>query len=152
MKRSSFVFQLSKKIFRELKPFCRKIEIAGSIRRKEKTPFDIDIVLIPKNKQKIIEYLETKGKFIQGGEKRVYFKIKGVKVEIYFTTPESWGATLLAYSSRKGSAIGLRIFARLKGYKLNQYGLFKKGKYVVGKTEKEIYEVLGKKYKTPELR
>jgi len=41
----------------------------------------------------------------------------------------------------------LRIIARTKGFKLNQYGLFKKGKYVAGKTEKEIYEALGRKYK-----
>ena len=152
MKQGEFVINLSKKVYKWLKPFCKKIEIAGSIRRKEKNPKDIDVVLIPKSerhKQKIFETLKLKGKFVQGGEKKDTFKVQGVKVELYFTTPESWGATLLAYSSRKGSAIGLRIFARLKGYKLNQYGLFKKGKYVAGKTEREIYDALGKNWKEP---
>lgn len=146
-KKSSHVLSLSKKILKELKPLCKKIEIAGSIRRGKPNPKDIDIVLIPKDKQKIINFLETKGKFLQGGEKRVSFKIRGVKVELYFTTPGSWGATLLAYSSKKGAAIGLRIFAKIRGYKLNQYGLFKKKKYVAGRTEEEIYHALGKKWK-----
>ncbi len=73
MKSGDFVLDLSKKILSWLKPSCRKIEIAGSIRRKEKNPRDIDIVLIPKNKQKILDILKTKGKFIQGGEKKSLF-------------------------------------------------------------------------------
>ena len=151
-KHPSHVIFVSKKVLRWLKPLSNRIEIAGSIRRKEPKPFDIDLVLIPKDKNKIIEFLKTKGKFLQGGDKRASFKIKGVRVELYFTTPESWGATLLAYSSRLGPAIGLRIFAKRKGLKLNQYGLFRNGKLIAGKTEREIYEALGKKYKLPWLR
>ncbi|MEK6757948.1 MAG: hypothetical protein AABX88_02355, partial [Nanoarchaeota archaeon] len=145
-----FVIKLSKKIYDLLKPFSKKIMIAGSIRRENLNPVDIDIVLIPKDKkplrgcssntlkginavashnistspntnprsdlhsapntkqvrtladavashkEKIIEILGKKGKFMQGGEKRSAFKIEGVKVEIYYTNEKSWGATLLA--------------------------------------------------------
>lgn len=143
------ILSLAKRILKTLKPFCRKIEIAGSIRRKEKKAKDIDIVLIPKNIEKIKNTLSKKGKFLQGGDKRMTFRIEGIKVELYFTKPESWGATLLSYSSRVGSAIGLRIYARARGFKLNQYGLYKKGKQIAGKTEKDIYKALGKKYKEP---
>lgn len=152
MKANNFVLNLSKKVLSWLKPYCKKIEIAGSIGRKEKNPKDIDVVLIPRNKEEIINYLKNKGKILYSGEKKAGFKINNVKVELYFTSPESWGATLLAYSSKKGSAIGLRIFARLKGYKLNQYGLFKGDRLVAGKTEQEIYHVLGRKWKPPEKR
>lgn len=151
-KRGDFIIALSKKLKNSLKKYCKKIEIVGSIRRKEPNPKDIDIVLIPKtinDKQKIIDYLSKQGKFLGGGQKKDIFRINGVKVELYFTTPESWGATLLAYSSRKGSAIGLRIYARVRGFKLNQYGLYKKGKYIAGCTEKDIYKALGKPYKQP---
>ena len=153
-RKGSFVIALSKKIYKELKPLCERIKIAGSIRRKDPKPVDIDIVLIPKNKQKIFEYLKKRGKFIQGGNKRSTFRIQGVKVELYYTTPKSWGAALLAYSSETGASIGLRVFAKKKGYHLNQYGLFNKKnkKFIAGKTEKEIYEALGKKYKSPSLR
>ncbi|MBI4116911.1 nucleotidyltransferase domain-containing protein [Candidatus Pacearchaeota archaeon] len=149
-----FVIKLANKIVRKLKPHSRRIQIVGSIRRNEKNPTDIDIVLIPKDKRKIEKILGEKGKFVQGGEKRATFKIQGVKVELYYTDSEEWGAALLAYSSKFGAGIGLRIVARLKGFKLNQHGLFKRktGKKVAGKSEEEIYSALGRKWKKPEER
>jgi DNA polymerase (family X) len=149
---TSKVLIFSEKVENWLKPFCKKIKIAGSIRRGVKNPFDIDVVLIPKDESKIINFLKKKGKFLQGGDKRVSFKIEGTKVELYFTTLEGWGATLLAYSSETGAAIGLRVIAKKKGLHLNQYGLFKQGKYLAGKTEKDIYKALGRQYKSPRLR
>jgi DNA polymerase (family 10) len=150
--RGEFVKKLSEKIVLRLRPYCRRIKIAGSIRRKEKNPRDIDIVLIPKNKEKISEVMKKFGRFVEGGEKKLVFRIDSVQTELYFTTPQSWGGTLLAYSSRKGSAIGLRVIARIKGFKLNQYGLFRKGKLVAGRSEEAIYRALGRKFKPPEKR
>ena len=152
-RKGNFVIKLSDEIFNFLKPFCKKIEIAGSIRRKEKNPVDIDIVLIPKNRIEIEEALKQKGRFIQGGEKKSRWRIEGVNIELYYTIEEEWGATLLAYSSRFGAGIGLRIVAKRKGMKLNQYGLFdKNGKKIAGKTEREIYHALGREWKSPERR
>ncbi|HLA23675.1 MAG TPA: hypothetical protein VJZ93_04035 [Candidatus Nanoarchaeia archaeon] len=153
-KRGNPVEKLSEKIIMEVKPYCKRIHIAGSIRRKEPNHRDIDIVLIPKNKYDLEQKMKTLGKFIQGGEHESTWMIKNVKVELYYTTQESWGATLLAYSSKKGAGIGLRIIARLKGFKLNSYGLFnrKTGKKIAGKTEREIYHALGRKWKKPEER
>lgn len=148
------VLNLANKLVKELKPYSKKIEITGSIRRKKLNPRDIDIVIIPKDRIKLVNLMKTKGKFVQGGEKKSRWKIQGIKTELYYTTPNSWGATLLAYSSKKGAGIGLRIVARLKGFKLNQYGLFdrKTGKKIAGKTEQKIYHDLGKKNKSPEKR
>jgi len=148
----SNVLNLSKKLEKSLKKFCDKLMIAGSIRRGDKNPGDLDFVLIPKDIEKIKKHLLKKGKFISGGEKRSTFKIEGIKVELYYTTPESWGATLLAYSSEKGAAIGLRKIARSIGFHLNQYGLYKNGRHIAGKTEKEIYIALGRNYKSPRNR
>lgn len=154
MKRGSHVISLANKLKKELKPYCKRIEVAGSIRRHKENPRDIDIIIISKDRKKLEEFMSKKGKFIQGGGKKSRWKIQGIKVELYYTTPESWGATLLAYSSKKGAGIGLRIVARLKGFKLNQYGLFNKktGKRIAGKTEREIYAALGRKWKSPEKR
>jgi len=150
------VLKLSKGIFKKLKPFCKKIEIAGSIRRGEKHPFDIDIVLIPKDKDKLEEFIKKSlnGKYLQGGGHESTWEINGVKVELYYTDEEEWGAELLAYSSEKGAGIGLRIVARKKGFKLTQHGLFdrKTGKKIAGKTEREIYSALKRPYKKPEER
>ncbi len=146
------VTKLSQKILIWLKPFSRRIQIAGSIRRGEKNPHDIDIVLIPKDKEKIKSFLSKKGKFIEGGNEKAYFKIEGIEVELYYTIPEEWGAALLAYSGKKGSEIGLRIVARKKGFKLSQHGLFRGSRQVAGRTERDIYSALGRPYKKPEDR
>ncbi len=150
-RRGNVVLHLAEKIALGLKPFSRRLQVAGSIRRREKNPVDIDIVLIPKNKTKIVEYMGGLGRYLQGGEKRAAFNVKGVKVEIYFATAETWGSHLLAYTGPSGAGIGLRTLARKKGYLLNQYGLFDRDskRKIAGKTETSIYESLGKEYKAP---
>jgi len=153
-KEGKFVIKLSEKIKKRLSNFCSRIKIVGSIRRKEKEPVDVDIVVIPKRKngrEEIVEDLKKIGKYISGGEKRITFKIGGVQVEIYLAEIENWGAMLLAYTGSFGNNIGLRSIAKRKGLLLNQYGLFRNGKKIAG-TEKEIFEALGRKYKSPEKR
>ena len=152
-RKSDFVLKLSERLVRLLKPFCKRIEIAGSIRRKSKNPVDIDIVLIPKDKEKLEYFMKTKGNFLQGGEHESTWNIEGVKVELYYTFVDEWGATLLAYSSKFGAGIGLRMIAKRKGMKLNNHGLFdKQRRKIAGKTEMEIYHALGRKWKLPENR
>lgn len=151
-RKGSFVIKLANSVLKKIKPYCRRIKIVGSIRRKEKNPVDIDIVIIPKDKEKIKQILIKKGKVIENGEKQFAVKIKGVKVELYFVSGEDWGAALFAYTGASGYSIGLRIRAKKMGLKLNQYGLFKGNRKIAGKTEKQIYEALGKKFKTPEQR
>ena len=144
--------KLAKKLEKQLKPYSRRIIIAGSIRRKEKNPRDIDIVLIPKNKEKLAEFMKKKARFVEGGDFKTVWRIKGVNIELYYTISEEWGAQLLAYSSKKGSEIGLRVIAKKKGFTLNNHGLFKGKKSVAGKTEREIYHALGRSWKLPENR
>jgi len=143
------VLDLSKRITVWLAPYCKKIQIVGSIRRGEKNPKDIDIVLIPKNRGKLENFLIKKGKKLQGGDKESTWKIEKVRVELYYTTPEEWGAELLAYSSKKGSGIGLRVVAKKLRFKLTQHGLFRGMKRIAGKTEREIYKTLKRPYKEP---
>jgi len=124
----------------------------GSIRRKQKNPVDIDIVVIPKDKEKVERVLSEKGKLVRHGEKVISYMIEGIKVEVYFTDSDSWGATVMSYTGPSGSSIGLRMIAKKKRLKLNQYGLFKGKKKIVGDTEKGIYKKLGKSWKPPEKR
>jgi DNA polymerase (family 10) len=154
-RQGKIVVNLANKMVSNLRPHCKRIKIVGSIRRKEKNPVDIDIVLIPKkeeNKRKIEEILSRKGKFLEGGEQRANFRIEGVKVELYYTLPEEWGAAMLSDTGPFGASIGLRIIAKSKGLRLNQHGLFKNERRIAGKTEKEIYSALGKEWKKPEDR
>jgi DNA polymerase (family 10) len=152
-RRGNVVIHLANKIVKSIRPFCSRIEIVGSIRRKEKNPVDTDIVLIPKNREKLEEFMKKKWKYLQGGEKKSSWKIEGVKVELYYTNKEEWGATLLAYSSEFGAGIGLRMVAKRKGMKLSQHGLFNKsGRRIAGRSEEQIYHALGRPWKKPENR
>ena len=158
LQKGAQVIKLSKKIIKQLTPFCYKLSIAGSIRRKSLTPRDIDIVLIPKHREELEKFLKQhlKAKFVQGGEHESTWKLEGITIELYYTTKDSFGAALLAYSSKKGSGIGLRMVAKRKSFRLNNYGLFKiegkgknKIKRMAGKTEREIYKALNRPYKQP---
>lgn len=93
-RKGDFVLKLADKIVRQLNPYCKRIKIVGSIRRKEKNPIDVDIVIIPKDKEKIKQILIKEGKVIENGEKQFAVRIKGVKIEIYFVSAENWGSSL----------------------------------------------------------
>jgi len=148
------VRKIAEDVVNSIRHICERVKIAGSIRRGKQNPKDIDIVLIPKDKEKLKAVMEKIGKYEQGGEHESTWNVHGVNVELYYTDEKEWGAELMAYSSKKGAGIGLRMIAKRKGLKLNQHGLFdrKTGKRIAGKTEEEIYKALGRKYKSPRNR
>lgn len=59
---------------------------------------------------------------------------------------------LLTYTGSYGNNIGLRVIAKKQGMLLNQYGLFKGGLYIAGKTETSIYKALGRSLTPPKER
>jgi DNA polymerase (family 10) len=48
----------------------------------------------------------------------------------------------------------MRVRAKKMGLKLNEYGVFDRntGAYIAGATEADVYQALGKPYKSPDLR
>lgn len=147
------VLKLGKQIKKRLKPLTNRIDLAGSIRRKTGNYIDIDVVAIPKDKERIKKSLRKMGKPIQEGNKKIGYNIKNVKTEVYFATPKDYGANLLFATGSGGHNIGLRKIAKEKGMKLNQYGLWKNNKLIASKSEKGIYKALGRpKFKQPEER
>ncbi len=144
--------QLAAKIVQEIQPFCEKVEVCGSIRRLKREGIkDIDIIAIPKQDQKdsLIQIFHGKG----GSIKLVRIE-DGIKIELNLVdNPKEWGSQLMHHTGSSGYNIGLRIKAKSRGWKLSQHGLFnEKGERIAGETEEEIYEKLGKSWKSPELR
>ena len=142
---------------RLLKPYVRRIEIAGSIRRKKENPVDVDIVVIPKDdwqKEAIREKLtENATKVYGSGREKVSARVHGIKTEVVFAKPENWGAQLLYATGSGGHNIGLRQIAKKQGMLLNQNGLYKGSRLVAGRSEREIYRALGRpRFKQPEER
>jgi len=148
------IIKESKRLVKEISPFCSRVEIVGSIRRNTEDIKDIDIILIPRNFSLVRDFIINKyGTPYRDGKKIISFKTKLCKIDFYFATEDNWGAMLLTFTGDDKYNIGLRRLARDKfGFKLNQYGLFKGKECIASKTEEEIYKALGKQWKIPELR
>lgn len=136
-------------------------DIAGSLRRKKDTIGDIDIIIEAENKdrKKIIKNilsLQQVSKSIELGTTKasIILKSKDIQVDVRLVNAGEYGAALLYLTGSKEHNIKLRIIARNKGYKLNEYGLFEitTDKKIAGTTESSIYKALGIKFIPPELR
>ena len=136
-------------------------DIAGSLRRKKETIGDIDIIIEAeikdrKNIIKTILSLQKVSKSIEAGTTKatIVLKNKNIQVDVRLVNADEYGAALLYFTGSKEHNIKLRIIARNKGFKLNEYGLFEitTGKKIAGITEASIYNALGLKYIPPELR
>ena len=70
------------------------------------------------------------------------------------TDDKSWGAQLMTATGPANYNIRKRFLVKRKGLRLNEYGLFDResGDYLVGRSEKEIYEYLGWTNRKPSER
>jgi len=137
---------------KELSNYCVAIDIAGSLRRKVPNARDIDYICIPIDKEKLIEYLKKKYPVYRAGKKLVSFEVMGIFIDLFFADKINYGAMLLFLTGTKGSNIGMRVIAKKKGFKLNQYGLWRGKELIASETEEDIYKALGRSFKLPELR
>jgi DNA polymerase (family 10) len=76
----------------------------------------------------------------------------GMDVDLRVVPAESFGAALNYFTGSKDHNVALRRIAIEKKLKLNEYGVFRGEKSIAGKTEEEVYAVLGLPYIAPELR
>lgn len=135
-----------------------RLNIAGSLRRRKETIGDLDILASSKKPDDVmdffVEYTDVKRVLLKGSTKTSVLLNDDVQVDLRVVSDESFGSALQYFTGSKEHNVKMRSIAIKKGYKLNEYGLFKKDteKYVVGKSEKEIYEKLGLEYIEAELR
>jgi len=134
-----------------------KIEIAGSIRRRKETIGDIDILVISKNPNVVMDFFVKMPNvdFVQGkgGTKSSVTLKEGLDCDLRVLDPKSFGAAFCYFTGSKEHNVALRKIAIAKSWKLSEYGLFdKKNSMIAGKTEEEIYKKLGMNYIEPEMR
>ncbi len=146
--------QLKNKL-KEFKPVIR-VEIAGSIRRRKETIGDIDILVVTKENEEVMDFftnLENVDKVILKGPSKSTIRLKeNIESDLRVINEESFGSALMYFTGSKETNIEMRKIAIRKGLKLNEYGLFKDNKLIAGKTEQEIFKKLGMSYIEPELR
>lgn len=131
--------------------------VAGSARRMRETVGDLDILVISKKQEEVMEFF-TKLKDVEAviarGPTRAAVRLKmGLNCDIRVLEPKSFGAAVQYFTGSKDHNIEVRQIAIDNGYKLNEYGLLdKKGKDVGGVEEEHIYEKLGMQWMPPEMR
>ena len=132
------------------------ISPAGSLRRKRETVGDIDILVATENPQKIMEKFTSMPDVIKvwgKGLTKASVRVKGnFDIDLRVVPKESWGAALQYFTGSKAHNIKVRQIAIDKGFKLNEYGVFRGKKSVASKTEEEVYGAIGLRYLEPELR
>lgn len=138
-----------------------KAEAAGSLRRGKETVGDLDIIIRarPASRKSIVAAftkLPGVARIIAAGETRasVVMKEPGIQVDIRLVSVHEYGAAMLYFTGSKEHNIKLRIMAKEKGWKINEYGLFDavSGKRRAGDSEEEMYQKLGMPFIPPELR
>jgi DNA polymerase (family 10) len=151
-------WRLSDDIIARLKkvPGVTRIEPAGSLRRRKETIGDIDVLVISRNSESAMKAFTTmpdvERVLAKGPTKSSVLLREGVTADCRVLEPKSFGAALQYFTGGKEHNIVVRQIAINKGYKLNEYGLFKGSKQVAGRTEEEIYQKLGLRWMPPELR
>ncbi len=156
----SKVYPSAKRIAGELRKLkeVEKLEIGGSLRRKEHEIGDIDLLAVSKNPRKVMDAfakLPIVKKILAKGEKKSVVILKtGVQADLRVFDKKSFGAAMQYFTGNKSHNIELRRIAIKKGYMLNEYGLFdrKTKKIIAGETEEEIYNKLGLRIIPPEKR
>ncbi|TSC90296.1 MAG: DNA polymerase X family [Parcubacteria group bacterium Gr01-1014_2] len=148
-------------------PYVEIAESAGSVRRMQETVGDLDILVISKEPEKVMDYFvkmpEVVHVYTKGLTKTNVRLKNGMDADLRVLEPKSFGAALQYFTGDKYHNIAVREIAMKKGYKLSEYGLFSakggsagggKGKWklIAGKTEEEIYEKLGLEWIPPEIR
>ncbi|MFY9461744.1 MAG: DNA polymerase/3'-5' exonuclease PolX [Candidatus Sungiibacteriota bacterium] len=137
-------------------PEIEQVAVAGSTRRMKETIGDIDILAISDQPGKAMERfagLPQIAHIYAKGSTKTMVKLKnGLDADIRVVPKESFGAALNYFTGSKDHNIVLRELAIKKGWKLNEYGLFKGKKMIVGASEEEIYRALGLRYIEPEIR
>ena len=140
-------------------PGIKRISPAGSLRRMRETVGDIDILATGDDGAAIIEYFthypgvtrvlaagSTKGSILveaESGERQVDLRI---------VPEDSYGAALQYFTGSKAHNIKLRSLAKERGLKISEYGVFRGEEKIAGRTEEEVYEVLGLPFIPPEMR
>lgn len=142
-------------VVRQLGPYCWKVVVAGSIRRQKPQVNDIDLVVIPRDREVLDQVLLRMGNFKMSGNKIARIELDSINLDIYFATSETFATLLLIRTGSKENNIRLCSVAKRKGWHLsaNGEGLFDENEQrVAGDSEESIYKMLGLPWQRPEER
>ncbi|PWT91429.1 MAG: histidinol-phosphatase, partial [Acidobacteria bacterium] len=136
-----------------------RVEIAGSTRRFKEIVNDLDFIASTKKPREVADYflkLPFASGIIAKGETKVSVRLASppLNVDLRIVKPSEFATALHHFTGSKEHNVAMRGFAKRKGYKINEYGIFKEGseKPVKIESEEELYAFFGMDYIPPEMR
>ena len=134
----------------------KQISPAGSVRRMKETIGDIDVLITSDRPEEVmaafVKLPQVEEVVVQGPTKTSVRLKSGLNCDVRVVEDAAYGAALQYFTGSKDHNIALRRIAVKRGWKLNEYGLFKGAKRIAGKTEEEVYAKLGLQWIPPEMR
>ena len=145
---------IAARIVTALAPFCARIEVAGSLRRRRPDVNDLDFVVRPKTQVLCVKALwDLYGrKPDKLGTKYIMLaNFDGIQVDCYLATPCTWVTLLLIRTGSREHNILLCQRAKQRGLRLHAdgRGLEGFGGFCSAETEQDIFEALGLPYREP---
>ncbi len=137
------------------KPYCSRIEIAGSIRREKPEVGDIELIVIVKDlegfSKEVNKLQKVKGEPTGKYTQRIL--PEGIKLDLFMANERNWG---LIFAIRTGSAeFSHKVLARgwvRVGYKSINGMLVKDGREIEVREEKDLFDLIGIPYVEPKFR
>ena len=160
------VRRLAETIQEVLRPFCERLEIAGSIRRQRPECGDIDLVLIPRPNA----LADLKARCLQhatlttDGGQNFICQLRGIQLDLFIARPDdrdmfhplptNFGSLLLCRTGSKEHNIFLVEHAKARGLRWQPYQgvMDATGAVIASRTEEEIFTALGLDFVPPEKR
>jgi len=133
------------------------IEVVGSLRRGCETCGDLDILAAgatPAIMEAFTGYKLVERILARGETKSSVLLWGGFQADLRLVPKDSLGAAMQYFTGSKPHNIALRDRAIRRGFKLNEYGLYRNenGEKVAGASEEEVYRLLGLAFIPAELR
>ena len=135
-----------------------QIEPAGSLRRRQATIGDLDILATSKDPEKVMDAFVGFGRvanvLAQGSSKSSVVLDNGLQVDLRVLPRERFGSLLQYFTGSKEHNVELRSLALSKGLSLSEHGFIRKkdGAEILCAEEAEVYEALGLPWIPPEMR
>jgi DNA polymerase (family 10) len=137
-------------------PNVGRVVVAGSYRRRKETVGDLDILVTCAKGQetvnRFVEYDEIAKVVAKGSTRATVLLRSGIQVDLRVVPERSYGAALHYFTGSKAHNIAIRKIGQARGLKINEYGVFRDGKRLGGRSEEEVFAAVRLPYIEPELR
>jgi DNA polymerase/3'-5' exonuclease PolX len=162
--------QIAEALKADLTPYCEKIKIGGSIRRKKPEPNDIELICIPKfaeigtgqttlsgdettsTENVLFSHLAIHYSVMKMGEKYCQLGTQGIKVDVFTATPKTWGYIFMIRTGPAEFSKFVVTALKKKGFLMKEGEVFHHKTPCTIPTEDYLFSLLGIDRIEPEYR